>query len=192
MTFLVSPFLQLRSSGVCLFVTVYCTLFFVASMVLFSPLFRTTLDHRLPPSSRHSRSDSSEDFSNYEWENSLFMNLSGLGSHRGLRWPVPSSGPVNCSTLHEVKDLEFVAAGWTKAVYKGVFRGTPIAIKTVNLNGHDMRQCQEMTQHSLPACYRRTAAKLLKELILLSELAHDNIIKVRINVLIKYNPNLNM
>lgn len=175
-----SPFLQLRSSGVCLFVSVYFSLFLVASVVLFSPLFRSALDHR-PAPPRHPRADSPD----YEWENSLFMNLSGLASRgsapRGLRWPVPSTGPVNCSTLHEVEDLEFVAAGWTKAVYRGVFRGREIAVKTVNLNGHDFRGCQERMppgQASLPTCYRRTAAKLLRELILLTQLAHQNIVKV--------------
>lgn len=175
-----SPFLQLRSSGVCLFVSVYFSLFLVASVVLFSPLFRSALDHR-PAPPRHPRANSPD----YEWENSLFMNLSGLASRgsapRGLRWPVPSTGPVNCSTLHEVEDLEFVAAGWTKAVYRGVFRGREVAVKTVNLNGHDFRGCQERMppgQATLPTCYRRTAAKLLRELILLTQLAHGNIVKV--------------
>ncbi|XP_046664198.1 extracellular tyrosine-protein kinase PKDCC-like [Homalodisca vitripennis] len=176
-----SPFLQLRSSGVCLFVSVYFFLFLIASVVLFSPIFRTSLDHRPISTNRNSRSVFSED--DYEWENSLFLNLSGFsslsGAPRGLRWPVTSPGPINCSTLNEVKDLEFIAAGWTKAVYKGMFRGEPVAIKTVNLNGHDFRQCQErQPQASLASCYRRTAAKLLKELILLTELSHENIIKV--------------
>ncbi|XP_054263418.1 extracellular tyrosine-protein kinase PKDCC-like [Macrosteles quadrilineatus] len=168
-----SPFLQLRSSGVCLFISVYFFLFLVASIVLFTPMFRASLDHRVPPPSYRSDPDNS-------WENSLFLNLSGFSSApRGLRWPVPSSGPINCSTLHEVRDLEFVAAGWTKAVYKGVFRGSPVAVKTVNLNGHDFRQCQESKpQASLATCYRRTAAKLLKELILLTELQHQNVIKI--------------
>lgn len=184
-----SPFLQLRSSGVCLFVSVYFSLFLVASVVLFSPLFRSALDHR-PAPPRHPRADSPD----YEWENSLFMNLSGLASRgsapRGLRWPVPSTGPVNCSTLHEVEDLEFVAAGWTKAVYRGVFRGREVAVKTVNLNGHDFRGCQERMppgQATLPTCYRRTAAKLLRELILLTQLAHGNIVKVQSLILFLYD-----
>lgn len=180
-----SPFLQLRSSGICLFISVYFILFLVASVILFTPLFRATMSHRPVHSSTHSRTDFSDD--DFEWENSLFLNLSGLDSFgsspRGLRWPVASAGSINCSTLNEVKDLEFVAAGWTKAVYRGVFRGEPVAIKTVNLNGHDFRLCQErQPQANLASCYRRTAAKLLKELILLTELAHENIIKVGLKV----------
>ena len=58
-----------------------------------------------------------------------------------------------------------------------------MAIKTVNLNGHDIEECQEKqkpvsAEASLPVCYRRAAAKILKELILLTELAHSNIVKV--------------
>jgi hypothetical protein len=57
-------------------------------------------------------------------------------------------------------------------------------VKTVNLNGHDILKCQEKHKpmslaSSLPLCYRRAAAKILREIILLTELAHDNIVKVR-------------
>jgi hypothetical protein len=53
----------------------------------------------------------------------------------------------------------------------------------VNLNGHDIQECQENQKPisaaaSLPVCYRRAAAKILKELILLTELAHSNIVEV--------------
>jgi len=53
----------------------------------------------------------------------------------------------------------------------------------VNLNGHDIQECQEKQKPvsaaaSLPVCYRRAAAKILKELILLTELAHSNIVEV--------------
>jgi hypothetical protein len=53
----------------------------------------------------------------------------------------------------------------------------------VNLNGHDIQECQEKQKPvsaaaSLPVCYRRAAAKILKELILLTELAHPNIVEV--------------
>jgi hypothetical protein len=37
----------------------------------------------------------------------------------GLRWPYSNSALINCSSLQDVTDLEFVASGWTKAVYKG-------------------------------------------------------------------------
>lgn len=53
----------------------------------------------------------------------------------------------------------------------------------MNLNGHDIQECQEKQKPvssaaSLPICYRRAAAKILKELILLTELAHANIVEV--------------
>ena len=63
------------------------------------------------------------------------------------------------------------------------YRGREVAIKTVNLNGHDIQECQEKQKPvsaaaSLPVCYRRAAAKILKELILLTELAHSNFVEV--------------
>jgi hypothetical protein len=63
------------------------------------------------------------------------------------------------------------------------YQGRDVAVKTVNLNGHDILKCQEKhkpmsSAASLPLCYRRAAAKILREIILLTELAHDNIVKV--------------
>ena len=87
---------------------------------------------------------------------------------------------LNCTSLEEVTDLEWVASGWTKAVYRGRLRGRDIAVKTVNLDGHDIESCLARPEGpSLGRCYRRTSAKILRELILLQELDHPNVIKVR-------------
>ncbi|KAK9508094.1 hypothetical protein O3M35_007831 [Rhynocoris fuscipes] len=86
---------------------------------------------------------------------------------------------VNCTTLEELTDLEWIASGWTKAVYKGRLRGREIAVKTVNLDGHDIETCLSRPERpSLARCYRRASAKILRELILLQELDHPNVIKV--------------
>ncbi|CAH1406426.1 unnamed protein product [Nezara viridula] len=98
--------------------------------------------------------------------------------------PPRSSGQhqlLNCTSLEEVTDLEWVASGWTKAVYRGRLRGRDIAVKTVNLDGHDIESCLARPEApSLARCYRRTSAKILRELILLQELDHPNVIKVRV------------
>lgn len=184
-----SLFFYLRSSGMCLFVTVYVGLFVVASVILFSPIFRQP---PTSPSQPYAVVRDSEFYDNmipgvderYQWEHTLFLNKSKYNTLEttltGFRWPVSPTGLINCSSLQDVTDLEFVAAGWTKAVYRAKYRGQSIAIKTVNLNGHDMRECQQRQPNApLSNCYRRAAAKILKELILLTELAHDNIVKVR-------------
>lgn len=95
-----------------------------------------------------------------------------------VKYKLHSSDLVNCTTLEEVEGLEFLASGWTKSVYKAMFRGRQVAVKTVNLNGQDMRTCLEEPTGSLGSCYRRTAVKILKELILLTQLRHRNVIEV--------------
>ncbi|XP_071445355.1 extracellular tyrosine-protein kinase PKDCC-like [Hetaerina americana] len=87
---------------------------------------------------------------------------------------------LECSAVHSASDLEFVAGGWTKAVYRAKVWGRDVAIKTVNLNGHDVRECQRVGG-SLSACYRRAAAKILREMVLLGQLRHDNIVQVRLS-----------
>lgn len=207
------PLLQLRSTGLCLFVTVYLSLFLIASIILFTPIFRNnnplnnydfnngkrefeaTVDGQEINGVLSSSSESSkvvfdigvENEKDYSWLNSLSLlnetfQAATITSSRGLRWPTLSAVDhrIDCTTLQEVTDLEFIAAGWTKAVYRGKFRDEFIAIKTVNLNGHDIQQClKRVPQPTLSSCYRRAAAKILKELILLTELAHSNLVKVR-------------
>jgi hypothetical protein len=141
-----------RLSGLCLFVAAYVSLFAIAGVLLFGPgIFP----------SRHSHQHSSESFN-------------------GLRWPYPDDGLLNCTSLRDVAQLEFLASGWTKAVYRGKLSGDrDVAVKTVNLNGHELQACQERGE-TLHECYSRAAAKLMREMILLTELAHENMVKVSI------------
>lgn len=87
---------------------------------------------------------------------------------------------LNCTSLGDLTGLEWLASGWTKAVYRGRFKsGRAIALKTVNLGGHDIESCLARGEApSLARCYRRTSAKILRELILLQQLDHPNVIKV--------------
>ncbi|XP_075224608.1 extracellular tyrosine-protein kinase PKDCC-like [Lycorma delicatula] len=207
------PLLQLRSTGLCLFVTVYLSLFLIASVILFTPLFRSNvqfseydvysnirkselIDRRFIKESVSSLDYTKDELFDYEvnkqkndyvWLNSLLLlnetfHVASSSTSRGLKWPTMSTVDnhrIDCSTLQEVTDLEFIAAGWTKAVYRGKFRGDYIAVKTVNLNGHDIQQClKRVPQPTVASCYRRAAAKILKELILLTELSHGNLVKV--------------
>uniref|UniRef100_A0A1B6BWV1 Protein kinase domain-containing protein n=1 Tax=Clastoptera arizonana TaxID=38151 RepID=A0A1B6BWV1_9HEMI len=179
-----STILYIRSSGICLFLTAYFSLFLIASVILFTPFFKTNFEPKPVVNLEPNDFPADYDFINdYQWENTLFLNKSKINilqhTRTGLRWPTGQAGLINCSSLQEVTDLEFVAAGWTKAVYKGKFRGQPVAIKTVNLNGHEFGMCQQRQPETpFSSCYRRAAAKILKELILLTELNHENIVKV--------------
>ncbi|XP_046388773.1 extracellular tyrosine-protein kinase PKDCC-like [Ischnura elegans] len=84
---------------------------------------------------------------------------------------------LECSVMNSASDLEFLASGWTKAVYRAKLWGRDVAIKTVNLNGLDFRECQS-AGGSLSGCYRRVSVKILREMILLRQLRHENIVQV--------------
>lgn len=97
------------------------------------------------------------------------------------RVTTPSYGPLtglNCAALANITVTQFVAAGWTKAVYKGKYQNEPVAIKQVDLYGHDMTACLKQPDVTFWDCYRKSAAKILKEIVLLRELAHPNVLKV--------------
>ncbi|XP_046389429.1 extracellular tyrosine-protein kinase PKDCC-like [Ischnura elegans] len=107
-------------------------------------------------------------------------NVSGRGDDEGL----PAEGGefavvkvLECSAVRSASDLAFIAGGWTKAVYRAKVRGRDVAIKTVNLNGLDFRECQRAGGSS-SSCYRRVAVKILREMVLLRQLKHENIVQV--------------
>lgn len=75
----------------------------------------------------------------------------------------------------------FIAAGWTKAVYKGYIQGKPVAIKTVHKNGYDASKClSDINTKNVDSCYVVANTKILRETALLEGLIHPNVIKVRL------------
>ncbi|GLH01998.1 Uncharacterized protein GBIM_08049 [Gryllus bimaculatus] len=203
MRLLQMPFNNLsRCSGLCLFITVYLSLFVIAGIILFGPLLRNSRNGVLilPGNYQFSEdklnSRSSEYFSSLgaftqrpnnaqksskrpieeEEEEKEGINLL-LRSTFDFYWPHSYSTLVNCSTLQEISDTEFVAAGWTKIVYKGTFRGKQVAVKTARYNGRDVQECQKDIGSS-KTCFERVDAKILKEVVLLTDLAHENVVKI--------------
>ncbi|KAL8580760.1 hypothetical protein ACOMHN_018432 [Nucella lapillus] len=90
-----------------------------------------------------------------------------------------SSGTVmlDCSDIEAISHREYVASGWTKAVFRGMYGGRAVALKTVDVGGQDVTACTEGGQ-SLQHCYHRAAQKIVKEIVLLQALAHHNVIQV--------------
>ncbi|CAM9584650.1 unnamed protein product [Lampetra planeri] len=93
---------------------------------------------------------------------------------------------LGCADLATVSGLQYLGSGYTKAVYKAVlgpptgspsgWRG-PVALKTVDLGGHDMATC--VKEFGDPdGCYRLAAAKLLKEMTILGRLRHPNVVRL--------------
>ncbi|XP_046388775.1 extracellular tyrosine-protein kinase PKDCC-like isoform X2 [Ischnura elegans] len=193
---------EASSPGVCVFVCAYVSIFAVAGVLLYGP----TLVSRggtdgvgavLAAGRRPGRPASSsalrlaiEEGAAGNWEvrslpdggafpnhHQRYGSWNGSGSE-GAEGSGGAAGRVyECTAVHSASDLEFVAGGWTKAVYRAKVGGRDVAIKTVNLNGHDVRECQRVGG-SASACYRRAAAKILREMVLLGQLKHDNIVEV--------------
>ncbi|KAI1895665.1 hypothetical protein AGOR_G00108560 [Albula goreensis] len=86
---------------------------------------------------------------------------------------------VGCEQLRYVKNVDFLGAGYTKTVIKGVLpMGFPVALKSVNEKGSDMRRCLE-DFNDWDGCRELVSYKLIKEIVLLQRLRHPNIIKLQ-------------
>ncbi|GAB6024487.1 hypothetical protein CHUAL_009642 [Chamberlinius hualienensis] len=85
---------------------------------------------------------------------------------------------LGCQSLQLLRNVQLVASGWTKSVYRGQLTdGTEVAVKVVNMKGHDMVTCLAKINDEV-ACYKQASSKILKEIVLLKELQHPNILKV--------------
>lgn len=106
----------------------------------------------------------------------------GFNEHSGDTLLTAKDRMYSCMDMNRMRNLQFVGSGWTKVVYEGHLDGKSVAVKTVDVNGHDVGQCMKEGFNST-FCYGRAAGKIIKEIVLLQALAHDNIIKVRITSL---------
>ena len=84
----------------------------------------------------------------------------------------------NCGETNSVINLSHIGSGWTKSVFKGIQGGQNVAVKTLNPNGRDVLTCMERDGLNHIQCQNKASLKLLKEMVLLKELNHNNIIKV--------------
>lgn len=82
-----------------------------------------------------------------------------------------------CDDILNITDMTYLASGWTKAVYKATFKGSSVAIKTVDVKGQDVSTCMD-SGLSQAACYVQAAKKIVKEIVVLQALAGENVLKV--------------
>ena len=88
----------------------------------------------------------------------------------------------DCVKLQSLTNKEYIASGWTKAVYKTNMDGQPVALKKVDLSGHDMAKCGQQLSRVPSFCYKKASQKILKELLLLKALKIPNVVQVIRNV----------
>lgn len=83
-----------------------------------------------------------------------------------------------CDDVRSISNMTYLASGWTKAVYKGLYKGSPVAVKTVDVNGQEVQTCMA-SGLSQNLCYVKAAKKIVKEIVVLQAVAGDNVLKVK-------------
>ena len=89
---------------------------------------------------------------------------------------------ADCTALADLRDAEYLASGWTKAVFRARLpspsAGEPLlALKVVDPRGKQMLQC---LQSDAPLhCRHEASLKLLSEALLLRRLQHPAVLRVR-------------
>lgn len=84
---------------------------------------------------------------------------------------------IECDDFVNISKRTYLESGWTKAVYRGDYRGLPVAIKTVDVRGQHLRSCVAKG-HIYKDCYHQAAQNIVKEIVVLQAIAHENVIKV--------------
>ncbi|KAL0267132.1 UNVERIFIED_CONTAM: hypothetical protein PYX00_009486 [Menopon gallinae] len=171
-----SYFFKAHTGSLLLILGAYTTIIFIACTILVLSVFRleNLTDNSLlylnnKNSSSHGKvNNNTDDDSEVKLSNKLF---------REFIWPYKDSSKLfNCSVLNQVKKFKYLTSGWTKSVFSFNYNGQNFALKTVNLNGNDLKSC--MQTHSLKTCYEKASSKMYKEYILSRELSHSSIVKV--------------
>lgn len=84
-----------------------------------------------------------------------------------------------CKDIRSTQIFDEVGHGYTKSVQKGLIKGTFYAVKSVLERSKDFQHCLTSgANFSRDHCFNLVKYKLAKEIILLQQLTHQNIIKV--------------
>ena len=102
-------------------------------------------------------------------------------------WQVnlPLSLPFSCSNIQDIQVKRKLGQGVTKQVYLGMHAGRKVAIKMVTRNVIDVMSCiKNQKRDALGSiidkhrCYTLPNMKLMKEILLLHQLDHPNLLKL--------------
>lgn len=87
---------------------------------------------------------------------------------------------LDCIDIKAIKIVENIGRGYTKTVQKGEHKGVEVALKSVHLDNEDIRSCvsNPAAPRSIEECFIFAKYKLAKEIIMLQQLQHANIVKV--------------
>lgn len=91
-----------------------------------------------------------------------------------------STGFLGCSEIKAIKVVGNIGRGYTKTVQKGLYRDVEVAIKSVRLDNEDIKRCvlHSTGNRTVDECFIFAKYKLAKEIIMLQQLRHANIVKL--------------
>lgn len=87
---------------------------------------------------------------------------------------------LDCNDVKSIKAGENIGRGYTKTVQKGILRGVEVALKSVHIDNEDIKRCvsNPSAPRSIEECFIFAKYKLAKEIIMLQQLQHANIVKL--------------
>ena len=87
---------------------------------------------------------------------------------------------LSCKEVREIEIIGEVGYGYTKFVQRGFYKGEKFAVKSVRRATKDVERCVADSQspRSVNECMKLSKYKLAKEIILLQQLRHSNIVQV--------------
>lgn len=87
---------------------------------------------------------------------------------------------LGCRDITEIQVLGKVGRGYTKTVQNGQYQGMEVALKSVQPDNEDISECVKnpMVRRSVDECFIFAKYKLAKEIIMLQQLQHANIVKL--------------
>ena len=88
---------------------------------------------------------------------------------------------LGCKEIKAIQAFGNIGRGYTKTVQKGLYKGIEVALKSAQLDNEDIKQCLKnpMVNWSVEECFIFAKYKVAKEIIMLQQLQHANIVKVR-------------
>lgn len=94
--------------------------------------------------------------------------------------PCSHSDLLSCKEIREIDIVGEISHGYTKIVERGLYKGKVYAVKSIRRWTEDVVRCKRTSQstRSENECMKLAKYKLAKEIILLQELDHSNIVKV--------------
>ena len=151
---------------------------------------------RVPEQSIHFNIPSLQQPSMYNiTTSSLYASMSSTSSTYNSSIFMPSNSrymllnsdrSFNCSNINEIIIRHKLGQGVTKQVYLGMYKGYKVAVKMVTKSSLDVKSClsqmsrdgYDLTVANKRKCYDLTSYKLVKELLLLQQLNHPNIMRL--------------